>query len=138
MTARLRRLLLVPAALLAASAAPAASAQMLPSGTWTGTLAAAGGTPQAVEAEIERCETGFSVDLSVAGRAARTETATWERGRLQFRLPALRLPDARAPRTLACALDQQDDGALAGVCRAGRTAYRLRLAPPADAAFGCD
>lgn len=129
-----------PALLLAALAllAAPASAQMLPSGTWTGTLAEADGEARPVEATIERCATGFRVVLDVGGRTAETETATWERGRLQFRLPRLRLPGAVLPRTLACDLRQRDDGELGGTCTAGRAAYRLRLAPPASGAVGCD
>ena len=125
------------AAVALAALAPAASAQMLPSGTWTGTLEA-DGEARPVEAAVERCATGFKVALTVAGRTAETETATWERGRLQFRLPRLRLPGALLPRALACDLRQRDDGALAGTCTAGRADYRLRLSPPAEAAFGCD
>lgn len=131
------RSLLLTAALAALAAAPA-QAQMLPSGTWTGTLADADGSRQPVEATIERCATGLRVSLLAGGRTAETETGAWERGRLRFRLDRVRVPGARDSRPLACTLEQQDDGALAGVCRSGRSEYRLRLAPPADAAFGCD
>ena len=122
---------------LLALAVPAASAQMLPSGTWTGETVH-DGERQRVEAEIERCATGFKVALTVDGRTAETETATWTEGRLQFRLPRLRMPGTLLPRPLACKLQAQDDGTLGGTCTAGRTAYRLQLTPPADAAFGCD
>lgn len=113
------------------------SAQMLASGTWTGSLERDGDT-HAVEAEIERCETGFRVVLDVEGRTARTETAQWAEGRLRFEVPRLRLPGALLPRTLACDLRQGDGGALAGTCRAGRAAYRMAITPPADGAFGCE
>ena len=121
-------------------AAPA-SAQMLPSGTWTGTLSR-GGEAHAATAEIERCAAGFTVVLDAAGRHAEvTEdgAATWERGQLRFETSRARWPGTLLPRPLACDLAQDPEtGALDGVCRAGRTAYRLRLAPPAEGAFGCE
>lgn len=117
--------------------APSAAAQMLPSGTWTGELVR-DGEREAVEAEIERCATGFRVVLALDGRTAETETATWGDGRLRFELPRLRVPGTLLPRTLACTLRQQDDGDLGGSCTSGRATYRLRLTPPADAALGCD
>jgi hypothetical protein len=131
------RALLLTAALAALAAAPA-GAQMLPSGTWAGTLADADGDRQPVEATVERCATGMRVALLAGGRTAETETGTWEGGRLRFRLDRVRVPGTRDARPLACSLEQQEDGALAGPCRSGRAAYRMRLVPPADAAFGCD
>lgn len=122
--------------LLLLVAAPSAAAQMLPSGTWTGAVER-GEASAPVEAAIERCATGFSVDLRLGDQTARTETATWADGRLQFRLPRLRMPEAPRARALACTVRQRDDGTLAGVCRSGGDAWRLALAPPADAAFGC-
>lgn len=135
MSARpIRHLLL----LIACAAAPAVSAQMLPSGTWTGTLAGAAGAPHPVEATIERCATGLKVALTLADRTTTTETGAWSRGRLRFQLRGVRVPGARGQGALACTLEQQDTGALSGTCRRGRAAYRLQLAPPAQAAFGCD
>lgn len=131
---RLRSFWLVLPLLLAA---PSAAAQMLPAGTWTGEIVR-GDEREPVEADIEQCATGFKVALALDDRAAETETATWDDGRLQFRLPRLRMPGALLPRTLACTLRQQDDGSLVGTCTSGRTPYRLRLAPPADGAFGCE
>lgn len=129
---------LVGAALLLA--APA-SAQMLASGTWTGTLER-GGEAHAATAEIGQCTAGFTVALDVAGRTAEVtedDAAQWGRGRLRFETSRARWPGTLLPRPLACSLEQDaETGALAGTCRAGRTAYRLRLAPPADAAFGCE
>ena len=122
--------------LLTLAAAPA-SAQMLPSGTWTGALVH-GGDRHPVEATIERCATGFRVALTIDGRTAETETAAWKGGRLRFQLPRLRLPGTLLPRTLTCDLQAGDDAALAGSCTSGRTPVRLELAPPADAGFGCD
>lgn len=127
---------LVVLASVLALAGPA-SAQMLPSGTWTGEIVR-DGDRHAAEAAIERCETGFRVALDVGGRTAETETAQWAGGQLRFELPRLRLPGALLPRALACGLRMDDDGALSGTCLAGRAAYRLRLEPPADAAFGCE
>lgn len=123
-------------ALLLALAAPA-SAQMLPSGTWTGEIVR-DGDRHAAEAEIERCATGFKVAVDVEGRTAETETAQWAAGQLQFEVPRLRLPGTLLPRALACDLRMDDDGALGGTCRSGRATYRLRLAPPAGGTFGCD
>ncbi len=117
--------------------APTAEAQMLPSGTWTGEIVR-DGDRQPAEAEIERCATGFRVALTVGGRTAETETAAWADGRLRFRLPRLRMPGALLPRALTCDLRARDDGSLAGACTSGRARYEVRLAPPAEAAFGCD
>lgn len=121
---------------LLALAAPA-SAQMLPSGTWTGTLAR-DDDRLGVEAEIERCATGFKVALDVEGRTAETETAQWDAGRLRFEVPGLRLPGTLLSRALTCDLRADGDGVLAGACTTGRRRYTLRLDPPAEAAFGCD
>ena len=118
-----------------------ASAQMLPAGTWTGALGR-GGESHPAQAEIEQCVAGFTVALDVDGRRAEvTEdgAARWARGRLRFETSRARWPGTLLPRALACDLAQDPEtGALDGVCRAGRTAYRLRLDPPADAAFGCE
>lgn len=127
------RLLLAALALIAAPA----SAQMLPSGTWTGALTHDGET-HAAEADIERCATGFRVVLDVEGRTAETETAQWDGGRLRFEVPRLRLPGTLLPRALACDLRADDEGVLAGTCTTGRRQVALRLDPPAEAAFGCD
>lgn len=132
----LLRPLLVLLALAAASVP--ASAQMLPSGTWAGTLSTTREQSVPVRAELERCEGGFTLAL-VSGRTrSDAGTATWDDGRLRFRAPAMRVPDRRTRTAIACDLRPQADGALAGTCTAGRTAYRLRLAPPAGGAFGCD
>lgn len=136
MTARCLALLLV-----ALVAAPGASAQMLPSGTWTGTLTDADGDRHAVEAELERCATGFTLDLTVADRTATVPEeapATWERGRLRFTTSRVRLPGTLLPRALACDLAADDTGTLRGACAVGRGQVRLELTPPADGAFGCD
>ena len=121
--------------------APTAAAQMLPSGTWTGTLVGTNGQSHAVEVEMERCATGFTLALSVDGRTAEvpeSRPATWERGRLRFTTSRLRLPGALVPRALACDLEADDAGALRGLCTTGRAQVRLRLDPPADGAFGCE
>lgn len=129
---------LLPLALLLAG--PAA-AQMLPSGTWTGTLTR-GGEAHAVRAEIGTCTGGFTVDLDFDGRTARvTEdgAARWEGGRLRFETSRARWPGQLLPRPLTCALaDDAETGALDGTCTAGRTRYQLRLEPPADATIGCE
>ena len=117
--------------------APTVAAQMLPSGTWTGEVER-GGDRQPVEVEIEQCATGFKVALTVDGRSAETETGAWRDRRLRFELPRLRMPGTLLPRALACTLQQRDDGSLDGTCTAGRATYRMRLVPPADAAFGCE
>ncbi len=127
----------LPLALALLILAPAAAAQMLPSGTWTGEIVR-DGDRRAVEAEIERCATGFKVALTVDDRTAETETATWSEGRLRFELPRLRMPGTLLPRTLTCSLQARDDGSLGGTCTSGRAQYRVRLTPPANAAFGCD
>lgn len=126
-------------ALLAVVAGPA-SAQMLPSGTWTGTLAS-GGDRYPVETTIERCATGFTLALTVAGQTAdvpETAPATWRRGRLRFTTSRLRLPGTLLPRPLVCDLQADDDGTLAGICTSGSRRVRLALAPPPDATIGCD
>lgn len=136
MPAPIRRLLLLVALLTA----PAASAQMLPSGTWTGTLDD-GDDQHAVTAEIAQCTGGFTLELDVDGRTAEVpedDPATWERGRLRFETSRLRLPGALLPRPLTCDLEADDVGALAGTCTSGRRALRLRLAPPADGQLGCE
>lgn len=117
--------------------APAASAQMLPSGTWTGETRV-GSRTFTTTAEIERCATGFTVDLSVGGRLARTETATWQSGRLRFTTDRARLPGMASARPLACDLAAGEGGRLAGTCTAGRASYRVALSPPASGTFGCD
>ncbi len=121
--------------------APAAGAQMLPSGTWTGTLADADGDRHAVQAVLERCADGFTLALAVDGRMATVPEdapATWERGRLRFTTSRVRLPGTVLPRALVCDLSSDDSGALRGSCTAGRGQVRLQLEPPADGAFGCD
>lgn len=128
------------AAALFALAAPA-SAQMLPSGTWTGTLADADGQRQPAEAAIERCAGGFALALTVDGRTAtvpESAPATWERGRLRFTTSRVRLPGTVVPRPLVCDLRADDDGQLVGTCTSGRRRVRLALAPPSDAAIGCE
>ena len=133
------RALLPLAFLLALAASPAA--QMLPSGTWTGTLTDDDGDRHPVEAAIERCAAGFKLDLTVAGRTAQvpeSAPATWRRGRLAFTTSRLRLPGTLVPRPLACDLRADDEGQLTGTCTSGPRRARLALAPPADAAFGCD
>ena len=117
-------------------AAPA-QAQMLTSGTWTGQLGS-GRMARPATALIERCATGFKVDLTAGGRTVRTETATYSRGRLAFEMPRFRMPGARTARPLACTLQMDREGVFAGTCTSGRTPVRLRLAPPADGALGCD
>ena len=127
------------AALLVLLAVPA-SAQMLPSGTWTGTLVD-DGDRRVVTAEIERCTGGFEIALDVDGRTAEVPAsapATWERGRLRFTTSRVRLPGALVPRALVCDLRADDEGALGGTCAVGRRTVRLELEPPADASFGCD
>ncbi len=122
-------------ALLTAISLPA-TAQMLPSGTWTGTWLG-GRSRHEMIAEIERCATGFRVTLDADGRTATTETATWTDGRLSFTTDRARLPGMIVPRALVCTLDRVDGGGLAGTCAAGRSRYRVALAPPTDGAFGC-
>lgn len=125
----------------AVALAPSAGAQMLPSGTWTGTLTDADGDAHAVEAEIARCTGGFTLDLSVDGRTAHVPEdapATWARGRLRFTTDRFRLPGTLLPRALSCDLEADDAGALRGVCAAGRDRLRLRLDPPADGQIGCE
>ncbi|HEX8385930.1 MAG TPA: hypothetical protein VF576_07085 [Rubricoccaceae bacterium] len=117
-------------------AAPA-QAQMLTSGTWTGTLGS-GRTARPATAVIERCATGFSVDLTAGGRTARTETATYSRGRLAFEMPRFRMPGSRTARPLGCTLQMDREGVFVGTCTAGRTPVRLRLTPPADGTLGCE
>ena len=127
--------------LLAFLLAPSALAQMLPSGTWTGTLADADGAIHAVSVDLERCAAGFTLALTVDGRTAEVpedRPATWNDGRLRFTTSRIRLPGTLLPRTLACDLASADDGALRGLCASGRDQLRLRLDPPADAAFGCE
>lgn len=124
-----------PLALLVALALPA-SAQMLPSGTWTGTWTDSQARHE-LTADIERCSTGFRVGLAADGRTASTETATWTEGQLRFTTRRARMPGMIVPRALACTLGRTDGGGLAGACVAGRSRYRVALAPPADGAFGC-
>jgi hypothetical protein len=124
------------AALLFVIAAPA-QAQLLASGTWTGTLGS-GRSARPATALIERCETGFKVDLTAGGRTARTETATYSRGRLAFEMPRFRMPGSRTSRPLACTLQMDREGVFAGMCTSGRTPVRLRLAPPADGSLACE
>ena len=127
--------------LLLVLAAPAASAQMLPSGTWAGALTDADGERHAVEAAIERCAAGFTMDVTVDGRTAtvpESAPATWQRGRLRFTTTRLRLPGTLIPRPLICDLRADDEGTLGGTCTSGRARVRLELTPPPDASFGCD
>ena len=118
-----------------------AAAQMVPSGTWTGTLTH-DGEAYAAQAEIGQCTGGFTVDLDVDGRTAEvTEdgAARWEGGRLRFETSRARWPGTFLPRPLTCALAADiQTGALSGACTAGRTRYQLRLEPPADATIGCE
>ncbi len=118
-------------------AAAPAQAQMLASGTWTGTLGE-GRAARPATAAIERCVTGFKIDLVAGGHSGRTETATYSRGRLTFDLARFRLPGARAARPLACALQMNALGAFVGACTSGRTRVPLRLSPPADGSMSCD
>ena len=118
-----------------------ARAQMLPSGTWPGTLTDADGDRPPVEAAIERCSGGFTLALTVDDRTAHvpeSAPATWTRGRLQFTTARFRMPGTLLPRPLVCNLQADDEGALGGTCTAGTHRWRLALAPPADASFGCD
>ena len=122
--------------LLVLAAAPV-RAQMLPSGTWTGQFGA-GRSARPATALIERCATGFRVDLTTGGRTARTETATYRRGQLAFEMSRFRLPGSRTARPLACELEMDPSGHLSGACTSGRTSVPMRLAPPADGALGCE
>lgn len=120
--------------------ASGASAQMLPSGTWTGSLTDADGDRQPVSVEIERCAGGFALALDIGGQTARvpeSAPAQYRRGRLLFSSSRVRLPGTLIPRVLTCDLQASDDG-LGGTCTAGRAQYRLALAPPANASFDCD
>ena len=121
---------------LLVAAAPA-QAQMLTSGTWTGTLGA-GRAARPATALIERCATGFRVDLTAAGRTASTETATYSRGHLMFEMPRFRLPGSRTAQPLACMLTMDRAGQFAGSCTSGRSRVPLRLAPPADGSLSCE
>ena len=118
-------------------AAAPARAQMLTSGTWTGTLGA-GRAARPATALIERCATGFRVDLTAGGRTATTETATYSRGRLAFEVPRFRMPGSRSVRPLACVLAMDRAGTFAGTCTSGRSRVPLRLAPPADGSLSCE
>ncbi len=125
--------------LLALAVAPA-SAQMLPSGTWTGEVVRAGGDRQPVSAELERCAGGFTLALDIGGRTTEVPEdapATWRRGTLAFETGRVRLSGGLWPRPLVCTLAADDEGALAGTCQWGGERVRLRLSPPADASFGC-
>lgn len=122
--------------LLVLAVAPA-QAQMLTSGTWTGTLGA-GRTARAATAAIERCATGFKVDFTTARRTATTETATYSRGRLAFEMPRFRMPGARSAQPLACVLQMDRTGVFVGTCTSGRARVPLRLEPPADGTVGCN
>ena len=122
--------------LLALAAAPV-QAQMLTSGTWTGTLGS-GRAPTSATALIERCATGFTVVLTAGGRTARTETATYRRGHLMFEMPRFRLPGSRVARPLACMLQMDRSGTLSGSCTSGGASVPLRLVPPADGTLGCE
>ena len=126
---------------LLALAAPAAAAQMLPSGAWTGALTGPDGDRQPAEVTVERCAGGFTLALQVDGRTAHvpeSEPAVWRGGRLRFTTTRLRLPGTLLPRPLACDLGADDEGRLVGVCTSGPRRVRLELAPPPDAAVGCD
>lgn len=122
--------------LLLVFAATPARAQMLTSGTWTGQFGA-GRAARPATALIERCATGFRVDLTAGGRTATTETATYSRGRLAFEMPRFRLAGSRTARPLACTLMMDRGGHLVGACTSGRATVPLRLAPPADGSLGC-
>ena len=118
-------------------AAAPAQAQMLASGTWTGTLGT-GRAARPATAAIERCATGFKIDLVSAGHSGHTETATYSRGRLAFELARFRLPGARAARPLTCTLQMDAFGVFAGSCTSGRTRVPLRLEAPANGSMSCD
>ncbi len=120
---------------LLAVAAPA-RAQMLASGTWTGTVVD-GRTSRPATAAIERCATGFSVDFTSGGRTVRTETAAYSRGRMTFELPGYRSSARTAARTLRCVTTIGRDGRMTGTCSGGRQPIRLVLAPPANGDLGC-
>ena len=122
--------------LLVLAAAPA-QAQMLESGTWTGTLGE-GRAARPATASIERCATGFKIDLVSGGHSGHTETAAYSRGRLTFALARFRLPTARAARPLTCALQMSALGEFAGTCTSGSTRVPLRLSPPANGSLSCD
>ena len=122
--------------LLVLAAAPA-QAQMLASGTWTGTLGT-GRAARPATAAIERCATGSKIDLVAGGHSGHTETATYRRGRLAFEMARFRLPGARAAGPLACTLQMDAFGTFVGTCTSGRTRVPLRLAPPADGSMSCD
>ena len=127
----MRRLLIPLALLLAASVA---HAQGLTAGTWTGDLAPARGARIPVEAALEECIGGYTVDLTVGGReVGEAEQVRWVESRLRFRFV-----EPRSRRTYTCDLRHRDDGTLAGSCAVprGRPAA-LTLTPPATGAFGC-
>ncbi len=126
--------LVLTLALLAVSAP--AQAQLLTSGTWTGTLTD-GRTPRPATAAIERCATGFSVALTSGGRTVRTETATYSRGQMTFELPGYRSSARATPRTLQCTTQIGRDGRMTGMCTGSRAPIRLVLAPPANGELGC-
>ena len=128
-------------ALLLLAAAPAAAAQMLPSGTWAGTLTDGDGDRHEVTAELERCDGGFTLVLAIDGRTATVPEdapATWQRGRLRFTTDRFRLPGTLLPRPVSCDLEADELGTLRGLCAAGRGQLRLRLVPPVDGSMGCE
>ena len=113
-----------------------ARAQMLASGTWTGTVTE-GRTSRPATAAIERCATGFSVVFTSGRQTLRTETATYSRGRMTFELPGYRTTARSPARTLRCTTTIGRDGRMAGTCAGGHQPVRLVLAPPTNGDLGC-
>jgi len=111
-----------------------AAAQPLTAGTWTGTLTPARGAAVPVEAALEECVGGYTVELKVGGREiGEAQSVQWAAERLRFRFTE---PRSRRPYT--CALTRRADGTLGGNCAARRTRpAALTLNPPATGAFGC-
>ncbi len=122
------------AAFLALLLAPIARAQMLPTGTWTGTLDVPRGASMPVAADVERCAEGLTVALTL-GTSAPVEA---QEVRLDGDRLAFRFADPTTRRPLSCSLARRPDGHLAGTCAADRRTRRtLTLRPPAHGAFGC-
>ncbi len=113
--------------------APAAFCQPITTGTWTGTLQWSNANPVPLSVDIETCAEGLKLSLSSADQHYRTATTV-----VSTSWPMMfDIRNTARDYTLACSLNRNDAGELAGICSSGSSRARLSLIPPDVSTIGC-
>lgn len=111
----------------------ALSAQDVPTGTWSGTLMWNNADPVVLSVDIESCAEGLKLSLSSTDQNYHTEdTVVAVSGPMEFEVT-----NSARGYTLACTVESQDDGTLAGMCTTGSSRARMVLTPPDQSTIGC-